>query len=101
MTAQQAATNVEIRDPAPVKEAKSLRVKVVDNTKDARPAVNVNVPIGLVEWGMKMARTFSPQTKDLNLDWDTISAMIDEGARGQIVHVEDEEQHKTIEVWVE
>ena len=39
--------------------------------------------------------------KRLDLDWDAISATIDEGARGQIVHVEDEEQHKTIEIWVE
>ena len=101
MTVQQGAKSVEIQDQAPMTKAKSLRVKVVDNTKDARPAVNVNVPIGLVKWGMKMARTFSPDMKDLNLDWDAISAMIDEGAQGQIVHVEDEEQHKTIEVWVE
>jgi hypothetical protein len=100
MTVQQ-RNDVEIEDQAPVAKAKSLRVKVVDNAKDARPAVNVNVPIGLVKWGMKMARSFSPDTKDLNLDWDAIAAMIEEGARGQIVHVEDEEQHKTIEVWVE
>jgi hypothetical protein len=93
--------DVEIQGHAPVAKPTSLRIKVVDNTKDARPAVNVNVPIGLVKWGVKMARTFSPQTKDLNLDWDAITAMIDEGERGQIVHVDDEEQHKTIEVWVE
>jgi hypothetical protein len=100
MTIEQEAGS-EIRDQAPVTKAKSLRVKVVDNTKDGRPAVNVNVPIGLVKWGMKMAQTFSPDMKDVNLDWDSISAMIDEGARGEIVHVEDEAQHKTIEVWVE
>jgi hypothetical protein len=100
MTVQQ-GNKIDTEDQAPVTKAKSLRVRVVDNAKDGRPAVNVNLPIGMVKWGMKMARTVSPQTKDLDLDWDAISAMIDEGARGQIVHVEDEEQHKTIEVWVE
>jgi hypothetical protein len=100
MTVQQ-TNRVDIEDQPPVTKAKSLRVKVIDNAKDARPAINVNVPIGMVKWGMRMARTFSPQAKDLDLDWDAISAMIDEGARGQIVHVEDEERHKTIEVWVD
>jgi hypothetical protein len=100
MTVRQ-SNKAEIEDPAPVTKAKSLRVRVLDNAKDGRPAVNVNVPIGMVRWGMNMARTFSPETKDLDLDWDAISAMIDEGARGQIVHVEDEEHNKTIEVWVE
>lgn len=85
----------------PKQEAKFLRVKVVDNTKAGRPAVNVNMPIGVVKWGMKMAQTFSPKMKDVNLDWDAITALIQEGARGKIVDVEDEAEHKTIEIWVE
>ncbi len=83
------------------KKATSLRVKVVDNSKDGRPAVNINLPIGVVKFGMKMAQAFSPQVKDANLDWDSIAAMIQEGARGKIVDVEDEAEHKTVEVWVE
>lgn len=90
-----------VQDQAPEKKAKYLRVKVVDNTKDGRPAVNINLPIGVVKWGMKMAQTFSPEMKDANLDWDSITAMIQEGARGKIVAVEDEAEHKTVEVWVE
>jgi hypothetical protein len=85
---------------APEKKARSLRVKVIDNTKDGRPAVNINVPIGVVKWGMKMAQAFSPEVKDANLDWDSITAMIEQGELGKIVDVEDEAQHKTIEVWV-
>jgi len=97
----QQGNSVEIKDPSSVTKPKHLRVRVVDNAKDGRPAVNVNLPIGMVKWGLKMARTFSPQMKDLDLDWDAISSMIDEGAQGQIVHVEDEAQHKTIDVWVD
>lgn len=92
---------IEVQDQASVTKPKNLRVRVVDNAKDGRPAVNVNLPIGMVKWGLKMARTFSPQMKDLDLDWDAISSMIDEGAQGQILHVEDEAQNKTIDVWVE
>jgi hypothetical protein len=78
-----------------------LRVKVADHTKESRPAVNVKVPIGVVKWGMKMAQAFSPHMKDVNLDWDSLDAMVHEGATGKIVEVEDEAAHKTIEVGLE
>jgi hypothetical protein len=88
-------------DPEPEQKVRRLRVRVVDHTKDARPAVNINVPIDVAKWGIKMAQRFSPDLKGANLDWDAISAMIEEGERGKIVDVEDEAEHKTIEVWVE
>jgi hypothetical protein len=83
------------------KAATYLRVKVVDHTKEGRPAVNIKVPIGVVKWGLKMAQAFSPHMKDVNLDWDSIDAMVQEGATGKLVEVEDEAEHKTIEVWLE
>lgn len=85
----------------PEKAAKYLRVKVVDHTKEGRPAVNIKVPIGVVKWGIKMAQAFSPQMKDVNLDWNSIDAMVQEGETGEIVEVEDEAEHKTIKVWLE
>ena len=39
--------------------------------------------------------------KDADLDWEAITAIIQEGAQGRIVEVEDEVNHKTVEVWVE
>jgi hypothetical protein len=99
--ATQEAANSGVPDQEPEKRARYVRVKVVDTTKDGRPAVNIHVPIGVVKWGMKMAQTFSPDVKAANLDWDSITAMIQDGARGEIVHVDDEAQHKTIDVWVE
>jgi hypothetical protein len=81
-----------------IKMAKFLRVRVVE---DGHPAVNVKVPIGLAKLGMKMAQTFSPEMKDANLDWESITASIQEGEQGKIVEVEDEADHKTVEVWVE
>ncbi len=90
-----------MQDQESEKAAKYLRVKVVDHAKEGRPAVNIKVPIGVVKWGMKMAQAFSPQMKDVNLDWDSIDAMIQEGETGNLVEVEDEAEHKTIEVWLE
>ncbi len=90
-----------VQDQEAEKMARTLRVKVVDNTKDGRSAVNIKVPIGVVKFGMKMAQAFSPEVKAANLDWASITAMVEDGALGKIVEVEDEAEHKTIEVWVE
>ena len=75
-----------------------LRVRVVE---DDHPTVNVKVPIGVAKWGMRMAQAFSPEMKNANLDWDSINAIIEEGEQGKIMEVEDEADHKTVEVWVE
>ena len=83
------------------KAASFLRVKVVDHAKDGSPAVNIKVPVGVVKWGIKMAQAFSPQMKDVELDWDSINAMVQDGETGKLVEVEDEAEHKTIEVWLE
>jgi hypothetical protein len=82
----------------PEQKAKLLRVRVVE---DGHPTVNVKVPIGVARWGMKVAQAFSPEMKDANLDWESITAIIQEGEQGKIVEVEDEVDHKTVEVWVE
>lgn len=99
MHTQQEVTGVQGEER--VARARFLRVKVVDEAKDGRPDVDMRMPIRVVKWGMKMARTFSPELKDVDVDWDEIAAMVDDGTPGPIVHVVDEAQHKTIDVWVE
>ena len=90
-----------MQDQEPEKAAKHLRVKVVDHTRENHPAVSIKVPTGVVKWGMKMAQAFSPQMRDVDLDWNSIDAMVQEGESGKIVEVEDEAEHKTVEVWLE
>lgn len=94
----EATDNHGARAREPVRKAKFLRVRVVE---DGHPTVNVKVPIGVAKWGMKMAQAFSPEMKGANLDWESITAIIQEGEQGKIVEVEDEADHKTVEVWVE
>jgi hypothetical protein len=90
--------NSKTPDREPERKAKLVRVRVVEA---GHPTVNVKVPIGVAKWGMKMAQAFSPEMKDANLDWESITAIIQEGEQGKIVEVEDEVDHKTVEVWVE
>jgi hypothetical protein len=94
----EASDNGGAQDRMPGKKAKLLRVRVLE---DGHPTVNVKVPIGVAKWGMKMAQAFSPEMKDANLDWESITAVIQEGEQGKIVEVEDEVDHKTVEVRVE
>jgi hypothetical protein len=77
----------------------TLRVKVLD--RDGHTSVNVRMPIRVVKLGMRLARTFSPEVRDSNLDWDAITEMVEAGDRGELVHVEDVKEHTTVEVWVE
>lgn len=80
-------------------KAKFIRIKVVDAAK-AGP-VNVKMPIGLVKWGMKMAQAFSPEMKNTDVDWDALTEMIEQGEMGKLVEVDDEADHKHVEIWVE
>ena len=85
---------------APIKR-RMLRVRVIDNSKEAHPTVNVRIPLGMVKWGMKLGAAFSPQLQNVDLDWDEITAMLESADLGKIVEVEDEIEHRMVEVWVE
>jgi hypothetical protein len=91
-----AATAVETKQK-PTK----LCIKVIDHAKGDQPVVNVRLPLGVAKWGMKMAGGFSPEMKDLDIDWESLTAAVEGGARGELVHVEDQEKHQTVDVWVE
>jgi len=75
-----------------------LRVRVEDGP---RTKVNVNLPIGLVNVGLKLGSKFVPEME--GLDMEEIRAEIDEaiqsGAQGKIVEIEDEETR--VEVFIE
>jgi len=90
-----------IREQELTEKPQTLRVKVVDKSKEGEPVVNVTMPIRVVKFGVRMAKSFSPQIKDVDVDWDAITEMIDEGVVGKIVDVDDEAAHKTVEVWIE
>lgn len=89
-----------VQEPALNQKPRSLRIRVIDKSKPGEPAVTIKVPIGIVKFGLQMARVFSPQMKGVDLDWDAIAAMIEAGQEGQLVEVEDEAARKTVEVSV-
>jgi len=86
----------------PKTDAKWLKVRVY--TMDDKPKVNVNIPISLVDVGLKLAKKYDPKLKESgldNIDLDEVLDAIKNGAEGKIVDVIDEEEQTKIKVYVE
>jgi predicted hydrocarbon binding protein len=84
--------------PAPGGKARWMRIRVTD-LKTGRAKVNVNLPMGLVNFGMKMGARFAPEME--NMDLNEIMQTIKEGAQGKIVEVEDDEDNERVQIYVE
>lgn len=83
-----------------VKEPKFLRVHVIDE----HDKVDINVPLSLVEVGLKIGTQFAGQDSDAadklkGIDFKQLMEAIKEGARGKIVDVKTE--NSIVEVYVE
>ncbi len=84
------------------KNAKWLKVRV--KTMEDKTKVKVNIPLSLVDVGLKLGAAYAPQLKESGLDkvdFDEIIEAVKNGAEGKIVDVEDEETQTIVEVFVE
>ncbi len=79
-------------------EPRWLRVRVTD-LDTGKNKVNVNIPMGLVNVGLKMGARFAPNVE--GLDYDEITSAIKAGAQGKIVDVVDEEDGERVEIFIE
>lgn len=75
-----------------------LRVRITDTLTDRRK-VSVNMPMAWVAVGLRIGAHYQPELAGLDLN--EIMRMIDEGAEGRIVEVEDETSGERIEVFVD
>ena len=82
----------------PPRDPRLLRVRITDlNT--GKTKVNVNIPMGLVNVGIKLGARFTPSSAEVN--YDEIMDAIKSGASGKLVDLEDAESGEHVEVWVE
>ena len=87
--------------PAPVAaggEARWFRVRVTDMAT-GKTKVNVNIPMGLVNVGIKMGARFAPGLDSEQME--VIAEALKSGAVGKIVEVADEEDGERVEIFVE
>ncbi len=75
-----------------------LRVRVTD-LQSGKHKVNVNIPIGLVDVGLKMGARFAPDME--GFDFAQVAEAIRKGVQGKIIDVEDSEDGERLEIYVE
>lgn len=86
------------RGVTPSVEAKWMRVRVTD-LDTGKTSVNVNLPIGLVNVGLRMGARFVPDMEGYEIE--EISEALSQGLTGKIVDIVDEDEGKRVEIYVE
>jgi len=75
-----------------------FRVRVTD-LQSGKARVNVNIPMGLLEVGLKMGARFGSDIE--GLDFSEVAEAIRQGVQGKILDVEDAEDGERVEIYVE
>lgn len=75
-----------------------FRVRVTD-TDTGRTRVNVRLPLGMVNAGMRMGMRFSPEVE--GLDAARLAEALSSGETGQIMDIYDDEDGEHVEVYIE
>ena len=86
----------------PTKRAKWLKVRIM--AMDGRVKTKVNIPISLVDIGLKLGAAYSPELKDSGvnkIDFKELLEAVKNGAEGKMVEVEDDQPQERIKVFVE
>ncbi len=86
-------------EPSLTTPVRRLRVRVTD-LRTGQHRVNVTIPFGLVEFGLKMGARFAPAEVE-GLDMEQVLAALKAAGQSKIVDVENEEEGKHVEVFVE
>jgi hypothetical protein len=87
--------------PEPLRGASAarwFRVRITD-LSTGRNKVNVNIPMGLVQVGMKMGARFAPDME--GVDYDQLMTAIRSGKQGKVIDITDSDDRERIEIFVE
>ena len=101
-TLDAASKKAPAEEPKPVypgrEGARFFRVRVTD-TDTGRTRVNVRLPLGMVNAGIRMGMRFSPEVE--GLDAAKLAEALASGKTGQIMDVYDDEDGEHVEVYIE
>lgn len=78
--------------------ARWFRIRVTD-LETGKNKVSVNLPLNLVDVGVRMGARFTPEVEGLDLQ--TIIGQIQSGAQGKIVEVEDADSGERVEIYID
>ncbi|MBM4427947.1 MAG: hypothetical protein Q8L87_16270 [Anaerolineales bacterium] len=83
---------------APGGPARWLRIRVTD-TRTGRSKASVQIPLALVDAGMKIGAHFAPEVQ--GVDMSNVMEALRMGVTGKIIDVTDEEDGEHVEIFVE
>lgn len=75
-----------------------LRVRVTDMVT-GKTKVNVNLPLGLMDAGLRIGAQYAPELQGMNIE--QLAAELGSGATGKIIDVIDEEDGEHVEIFIE
>jgi len=75
-----------------------FRVRVTD-LQSGKNKVNVNIPLSLVDVGLKIGARFAPDME--GFDFAQVAEAIRQGVQGKIADIEDVEDGERVEIYVE
>jgi hypothetical protein len=78
--------------------ARWLRVRVTE-TSTGRPKATVQIPLALMDAGMKIGAHFAPEIDGVNMD--QLMEALRSGMTGKIIDATDEEDGEHVEIFVE
>ena len=86
------------RPPGTPGSARWLRIRVTDTTT-GRSKASVQIPLALVDAGMKIGAHFAPEVE--GVDMSNVMEAVRSGMLGKIIDVTDEEDGEHVEIFVE
>ncbi|KAA0278563.1 MAG: hypothetical protein HS100_10170 [Anaerolineales bacterium] len=86
------------RSPSAPGGARMLRVRVTD-TRTGRSKASVQIPLALVDAGLKIGAHFAPEVQ--GVDMSNVMEALRMGVTGKIIDVTDEEDGEHVEIFVE
>jgi hypothetical protein len=78
--------------------AKWLRIRVTD-TRSGRSKASVQIPLALVDAGLKIGAHFAPEVE--GVDMSNVMEALRSGVTGKIIDVTDDEDGEHVEIYVE
>lgn len=86
------------RPPGMPGGARWLRIRVTD-IRTGRSKASVQIPLALVDAGMKIGAHFAPEVE--GVDMSNVMEAVRSGVTGKIIDVTDEEDGEHVEIYVE
>lgn len=84
--------------PGSVGGARMLRIRVTD-TRTNRSKASVQIPLALVDAGLKIGAHFAPEVQ--GVDMSNVMEALRMGVMGKIIDVTDEEDGEHVEIFIE